>query len=227
MNLTELLQSTEPTKRLGSYEKLTVDGARRYHGATYSIGMGAGRRFCRHVDLSGRRRLLDIGGGSGAYSINAVQTFAGLDAIVFDLPQVVPVTAEFLERNGVTDLFAMSNLATGEVVHQLRPQHRAIEFRPFLDTIDATVPEELDGHLILDNASTHKTPANHKWLLRHPRFTFHFIPTSSSWLNLVERCFAQLTNRMLKRSTHRSVNDLTNDLNHWIATRNEKPPPYA
>lgn len=106
MKLTELLQSDAPIKRLGNYEKLTVDGARRYHRATYSIGMGAGRRFCHHVDLSGRRRLLDIGGGSGAYSINAVKSFDGLEAIVFDLPQVVPVTAEFIAQNDVSERVA-------------------------------------------------------------------------------------------------------------------------
>ena len=130
------------------------------------------------------------------------------------------------KRNGITDLFAALNLATGEVIHQLRPQHRAIEFRKFLDTIDRALPEELDVHVVLDNSSTHKTPAIQKWLLRHPRFTFHFTPTSSSWLNLVERWFAELTNRMLKRSAHRSVKDLTNDLNHWIATWNTNPRPF-
>lgn len=84
------------------------------------------------------------------------------------------------KRNGVTDLFAALNLATGQVVHQTRPQHRAIEFRRFLDTIDAAVPGGLNVHVVLDNSSTHKTPAIHTWLLRHPRFQFHFTPTSSS-----------------------------------------------
>src|SRR5713101_4135892 len=112
-------------------------------------------------------------------------------------------------RHGVTDLFAALNLATGHVTHQTRPRHRAVEFRKFLDTIDAAVPTQLDVHVVLDNSSTHKTPAIHRWLLRHPRFTFHFTPTSSSWLNLVERWFAELTNRKLRRSAHRSVRQLT------------------
>ena len=116
------------------------------------------------------------------------------------------------KRNGITDLFAALNLATGEVIHHLRPQHRAVDFRKFLDTIDANVPAELDVHVVLDNSSTHKTPAINAWLVRHPRFQFHFTPTSSSWLNLVERWFAELTNRLLKRSAHRSVKDLTADL---------------
>lgn len=103
MNLTELLRSPEPPKPLGMYSDLTVDQARAYHSATASVGMGAGRRFCRQVDLSGRRHLLDLGGGSGAYSINAVQAFDGLRATVFDLPPVVVVTAEYLAQHGVAD----------------------------------------------------------------------------------------------------------------------------
>jgi transposase len=131
------------------------------------------------------------------------------------------------KRNGVTDLFAALNLATGQVVHQTRPQHRAIEFRKFLDAIDDAVPAGLDVHVVLDNSSTHKTPAINTWLLRHPRFTFHFTPTSSSWLNLVERWFAELTRRMLQRSAHKSVAALTADLDHWIATWNENPRPFV
>jgi len=102
-SMTERLTDPTPPRELGLYDDLTVDAAREYHAATYSIGMGAGRRFCRQVDLTGRKQLLDLGGGSGAYSINAVQTFAGLRAIVFDLPPVTVVTQEYLERNGVAD----------------------------------------------------------------------------------------------------------------------------
>ena len=131
------------------------------------------------------------------------------------------------KRNGVTDLFAALNLATGQVVHQTRSQHRAIEFRRFLDAIDANVPVDLDVHVVLDNSSTHKTPAIKTWLLRHPRFTFHFTPTSSSWLNLVERWFAELTRKMLQRSAHKSVAALTADLNTWIAAWNDNPKPFV
>ena len=99
------------------------------------------------------------------------------------------------KRHGVTDLFAALNLAAGQVVHQTRAQHRAIEFRKFLDLINDTVPADLAVHVVLDNSSTHKTPAIHDWQLKHPRFTFHFTPTSSSWMNLVERLFAELTTR--------------------------------
>jgi transposase len=131
------------------------------------------------------------------------------------------------KRNGVTDLFAALNVATGQVLHQTRPQHRAVEFRQFLDTIDASVPDGLEVHVVLDNASTHKTPAIHKWLLRHPRFTLHFTPTSSSWLNLVERWFAELTRKMLQRSAHHSVKDLTADLDRWVTTWNQDPKPFV
>jgi len=102
-DLTDLLTSQEPPTLLGMYDGLTVERARRYHRATYSVGMGAGRRFTRHVDLSGRRMLLDLGGGSGAYSINAVQAFDGLQAIVLDLPPVTVVTQEFIDQNEVGD----------------------------------------------------------------------------------------------------------------------------
>ena len=131
------------------------------------------------------------------------------------------------KRHGVTDLFAALNVATGQVLHQTRPKHRAIEFRQFLDTIDANVPDDLAVHVVLDNASTHKTPAIHKWLLAHPRFTFHFTPTSSSWLNLVERWFAELTRKKLQRSAHRSIKELTADLDAWVAAWNDDPKPFV
>jgi hypothetical protein len=102
-DLTAKLTDPTPPRTLGMYDGLTVDRARRYHQATYSIGMGAGRRFCRQVDLAGRHRMMDLGGGSGAYSINAVKTFDGLEAVVFDLPPVTVVTQEYLEANGVAD----------------------------------------------------------------------------------------------------------------------------
>ena len=131
------------------------------------------------------------------------------------------------KRHGVIDLFAALNVATGHVIAQTRPKHRAVEFRQFLDLIDANVPDDLAVHVVLDNASTHKTPAIHRWLLAHPRFTFHFTPTSSSWLNLVERWFAELTTKKLQRSAHRNIKDLTADLAAWVAGWNENPKPFV
>ena len=130
-------------------------------------------------------------------------------------------------RHGVIDLFAALNIATGQVIARTDKQHRAVEFIKFLDSIEANVPADLDVHVVIDNASTHKTPAVHKWQLRHPRFTFHFTPTSSSWLNLVERWFGELTDKKLRRAAHRSVKELTTDLEAWVKTWNENPRPFV
>jgi len=130
-------------------------------------------------------------------------------------------------RHGVTSLFAAFNIATGEVISDLHRRHRAIEFRKFLAQIDSAVPDGLDVHVILDNASTHKTPAIHRWLLAHPRFVLHFTPTSASWLNLVERWFGELTTKALQRGTHRSTRALDADIRAWIKTWNEDPKPYV
>ena len=103
------------------------------------------------------------------------------------------------KRHGTTTLFAALDVATGEVVHECLPRHRHQEFLRFLRKIERSVASELDIHVILDNYATHKHPAVRAWLDKHPRVHFHFIPTSSSWLNLVERFFSELTTRQLKR----------------------------
>jgi transposase len=131
------------------------------------------------------------------------------------------------ERNGTSSLYAALNIQSGEVLSSLHQRHRAIEFLKFLKTIDANVPEHLGVHLVLDNASSHKTPAVRRWLARHPRFVLHFTPTSSSWINLVERWFAELTTKLLKRGQHRSVQALNADIRQWIDTWNENPRPYV
>jgi transposase len=131
------------------------------------------------------------------------------------------------ERNGTTSLYAALNIQSGEVIGSLHNRHRAIEFLKFLKTIDAAVPAELSVHLLLDNASSHKTPAVRRWLSQHPRFILHFTPTSSSWMNLVERWFAELTTKMLKRGAHRSVRQLNTEIREWIDTWNENPRPYV
>jgi transposase len=100
-------------------------------------------------------------------------------------------------------------------------------FKRFLQTLDREVPRDLDVHVILDNSSTHKTPAIRKWLTAHPRFVLHFTPTSSSWLNLVERWFAELTTKKLRRGAHRSVADLNRDIRAWMKTWNDDPKPYV
>src|SRR5690348_2384653 len=106
-------------------------------------------------------------------------------------------------RNGTTNLYAALDVASGNVIADMSPRHRAEEFRRFLNLIDANVPAHLDVHVVLDNSSTHKTPSIQRWLLRHPRFTLHFTPTYSSWLNLVERWFAELTQTWIRRGADR------------------------
>jgi transposase len=129
-------------------------------------------------------------------------------------------------RHGTTSLFAASGVSSGSVIAQSYRRHRHQEFLRFLKVIDAAVPPHLDLHLVLDNYATHKTPEIHKWLLRHPRFTLHFTPTSASWLNLVERWFAELTSRKLRRSAHRSVAELEADIRAWTSEWNKNPRPF-
>lgn len=130
-------------------------------------------------------------------------------------------------RNGTTSLFAALDMATGKVISSVHRRHRHQEFLKFLKKIDAEVPAGLEVHLICDNYGTHKTPEIKKWLLRHPRFELHFTPTSSSWLNVVERWFAELTNRKLRRSAHNSVNELEADIQAWIEAWNDDPKPFV
>ena len=130
------------------------------------------------------------------------------------------------QRNGTIDLFAALNIATGTVISELRPNHDSAQFIKFLNKINREVPKDLDVHVVLDNLSTHKTPAVHRWLLRHQRFTFHFTPTYGSWMNLVERWFSALTTKKLQRSAHDSVSALAADIVDWVNTWNEDPKPF-
>jgi transposase len=129
-------------------------------------------------------------------------------------------------RYGTTNLFAALDAKAGTVIGEFHQRHRAIEFRSFLETIDARVAGKLDLHLILDNYSTHKTPAIKRWLLRHPRFHLHFTPTGSSWLNLVERWFALLTERQLRRASHRSTRELQDAIRAFLDHHNRDPKPF-
>ena len=128
-------------------------------------------------------------------------------------------------RHGTADLFAALDAATGKVIASMSPRHRSEEFRKFLNLIDKEVPEHLDVHIVLDNVSTHKTPAIQRWLLRHPRFKLHFTPTYSSWMNLVERWFSELTTKWLRRGTHTSVTDLKTPSTPGSTTGTTTPAP--
>ena len=130
-------------------------------------------------------------------------------------------------RSGTTTLFAALDVASGQVIGSLHRRHRALEFRKFLTKIDTEVPDELDVHLVCDNLSTHKTPAIMRWLDAHPRFHLHFTPTSSSWLNQVERWFGLLTDKQLRRGAHKSLPALEKDIRTWVITWNENPRPFV
>jgi len=131
------------------------------------------------------------------------------------------------ERHGTTNLYAALDVASGHVIADMTDRHRAEEFRRFLNLINRSVPEDLDVHLVVDNVSTHKTPEIKRWLLRHPRFTLHFTPTYSSWINLIERWFAELTTKWLRRGTHRSTKELEASIAHWVDEWNEDPKPFV
>lgn len=131
------------------------------------------------------------------------------------------------ERHGTTTLFAALDAKTGHVIGEVHRRHRAAEFLTFLRTIDAQTAAELDLHLILDNYGTHKTPAIHRWLVKHPRFHLHFTPTSASWLNLVERWFAELTEKQIRRGSHRSTLQLEAAIKAFLARHNAAPKPFV
>jgi len=130
-------------------------------------------------------------------------------------------------RHGITSLFAAFNIADGTVISELHRRHRAVEFRKFLTAIDKAVPAGLDVHLVCDNYATHNTPEIRAWLARRPRFHVHFTPTGSSWMNQVERWFGLLTDKLIRRGVHTSVQALENDIRNWIATWNDNPRPFT
>ena len=130
------------------------------------------------------------------------------------------------KRCGTANLYAALEVASGKVISTMTARHRSEEFRKFLNLIDREVPDHLDVHIVLDDVSTHKTPTIQRWLVRHPRFSFHFTPTYSSWMNLVERWFSELTTKWLRRGAHTSVGDLKNSIDTWIERWNEDPKPF-
>lgn len=131
------------------------------------------------------------------------------------------------KRHGTTTLFAALNVATSKVISQFHRRHRSVEFRQFLDAVDAAVPKHLDVHLIMDNYGTHKTALIRNWLAKRPRFHVHFTPTYGSWLNLVERWFAELTNKQLRRGAHRSVAQLEAAIREFIEVHHANPQPFV
>jgi transposase len=131
------------------------------------------------------------------------------------------------KRHGTTTLFAALNVLSGTVIGRCLPRHRHQEFLRFLETIDEQTQADLDLHLIVDNYATHKQPDVVAWLERHPRFHMHFIPTASSWLNLIERFFAEITRKRIRRGVFRSVLDLEVAIYRYLAEHNEHPKPFV
>ena len=131
------------------------------------------------------------------------------------------------ERHGTTSLFAALDTKTGHVIGEMHRKHRSIEFRKFLQTIDESISEDLAVHVVLDNYSTHRAPIVANWLKRHPRFVMHFTPTYSSWLNQVERWFGELTNKAIRRGSHRSVRELEAAIHAYLAKSNADPKPFV
>jgi transposase len=131
------------------------------------------------------------------------------------------------KRNGTTSLFAALELKTNQVIGQLHRRHRSLEFRKFLDTIESRVPAGLDVPLIVDNYATHKTAIIRKWFAKRPRFHVHFTPTYGSWINLVERWFAELTNKRIRRGVFRSVKELETAIREYIEIHNQDPTPFV
>ncbi len=129
-------------------------------------------------------------------------------------------------RHGTTSLFAALDVKTGKVIGECHRRHRSAEFRKFLDTIEQAVPLQFDVHLILDNYGTHKTALIHRWLTKRPRFHVHFTPTSASWINMVERWFAALTEKQIRRGVHRSVSQLEAAIKEYLSITNETAKPF-
>jgi transposase len=156
-----------------------------------------------------------------------IQALDRTAAILPLLPGTPQRATHDYKRAGTSSLYAALDLTTGQIIGTLRSRHRAIEFKQFLATIDREVPAELDIHVVLDTSSTHKTPAIKNSLAAHPRFVLHLTPTSSSWLNLVERWFAELTTKKPRRGAHRSVGQLNTDIRAWIEHYNQDPKPFV
>jgi transposase len=194
--------------------------ARRVRRAAWGNGPGAIPAPRPRPTQPERAVVLSVDEKSGIQALNRSSPLLPM------MPGVAERRSFDYPRAGTTDLFAALDVATGLVIHSIQRRHRAIEFKKFLNQIDQTVPAELDVHLICDNLSTHKTPAVTAWLAAHPRFHLHFTPTSSSWLNQVERWFGLLTERQLRRGIHHNVSALEHDIQAWIEQWNSNPQPF-
>jgi transposase len=155
-----------------------------------------------------------------------VQALARTQPVLPMMPGMPERRTHDYVRHGVTSLFAAFNIADGTVISAIHRRHRAVEFKKFLAKIDAEVPDHLDIHVVCDNYGTHKTPAIQTWLGKHPRFQLHFTPTGSSWINQVERWFGYITDELIRRGSHTSVQTLEADIRAWVTAWNDDPKPF-
>ncbi len=164
------------------------------------------------------------------FSVDEKSQIQALDRTQPGLPmkrgRAETVTHDY-KRNGTTTLFAALNTLDGKVIGQCLPRHRHQEFLRFLRTVNRQTPKGLDLHLILDNYATHNHLAVKEWLAKHPRFSFHFVPTSSSWLNMVERWLSQITQKRIRRGVFPSVPDLIAAITEYIGFSNDNPKPFV
>jgi transposase len=156
-----------------------------------------------------------------------VEKVRDIVGLYMDPPLMAMVLCVDEKSQGTTTLFAALDIATGAVIGEMHRRHRSSEFLKFLRTVEASVPAVLDIHLVMDNYGTHKTASIRSWLARHPRFHVHFTPTSASWLNQVERWFATLTQRCIRRGTHRSTRQLEQTIREYLEINNAKPKPFV
>jgi transposase len=172
---------------------------------------------------------LDPPAGALVLSVDEKSQIQALDHTAPLLPmrpgQVERRTHDY-RRHGTTSLFAALDVQTGKVIGQCQKRHRSVEFRKFLDCIDAAVPAGLDIHIVLDNYATHKTALIRRWLAKRPRYHLHFTPTHGSWLNQVERWFAALTEKQLRRGIHRSTRELEQAIEGYLESTNTQPRPF-
>lgn len=173
-----------------------------------------------YLDPPARAVVLSVDEKSQIQALNRTQPLLPMT------PGQVERRTHDYERHGTTSLFAALDVATGRVIGKCYRQHRSSEFIRFLRLIDKEVAEDLDVHVVMDNYSTHKTPQVQRWFARHPRFRAHFTPTYSSWLNQVERVFAELTDRQIKRGSHTSTRALEAAICEFLEVRNESPRPF-
>jgi len=174
-------------------------------------------------------RFVDSGRIARGLSVDEKSQIQALDRTQPGLPmkrgRAGTMTHDY-KRNGTTTLFAALNVLTGDIIGECMPRHRHGEFLAFLKKIDRETPADLDLHLIVDNYATHKHKAVERWLIRHPRFHLHFTPTSASWLNLVERFFAELTQKRIRRGVFKTVKELVAAIDHYLDQRNQHPKPF-